>query len=240
MKTIIFLLLLISMNAFAQISPWTGRFDGTIIGINASISATVNGTQWNADVNASGYPLTLSGGINGNACTGTMNDPSTGAESPFTATLDGSRLIIGIRDINPVSGLEEDMQFTFMRSGDAVPSSSFTPAARDENIDERLVGTWRFTEAYVSGDFSVATDFLLQFNEDGTMYATDGRSAGGDANSSIVSGDPDVHEAQWKTENKTLYVNDGTGWQAYASYFAEEYRMMLTYNNGKKQVWERL
>jgi hypothetical protein len=243
MKTIIILLLFLSINASAQISPWTGRFDGAIIGINATITAEAAGPEWTADINASGYPLSLSGIITGNACSGTMSDAQTQSSSSFTATLDGAQLVLSIRDINPLTGLEEDMHFTFMKTASVSGGMSQTAKVTvyAANIDEALVGSWRFTDSYVSSGFSVATDYFMRFDGDGTVYVTDGRSAGGDANASFDSGSGDVHQGTWKVENKVLYMNDGTsGWQPYATYYAEEYRMMLTYNNGKKQVWERL
>jgi hypothetical protein len=227
----------------AQESPWSGKFEGTIIGINATITAEAIGPEWNGDINASGYPLKMSGMITDNTCSGIMSDPQTGAESAFAATMDGSTLIIVIRDVNPNTGQIEDMQFPFIKTAPASGALSKTVAVtvHAEGVDDALVGTWRYTDTYVSGDFSVATDYFMQFDPDGRAYVTDGRTAGGNFNASFDSGAGDVHQATWKAENKVLYFSDGTsGWQAYATYYAEPARMMLTYNNGKKQVWEKL
>ena len=242
LNILLLLLMPVAINA-QDASAWSGRFDGTIIGINATITAEAIGPSWYGAINASGYPLQLEGIITDNRCAGTMTDPQTESAVSFNATLDGSKLTIMIRDINPTTGLEEDMEFAFVKteaaSGTYSQSASVTVLA--DNIDGALVGKWRYTDTYVSGTFSIATDYFMQLNGDGVAYATDGRSAGGDHNSSIVSGEPDVHQSTWKTENNILYFNDGiNGWQSYAQYYVEPSRMMLTFHNGRKQVWERI
>ena len=240
---IVILMCLLQLAVGQDANAWSGKFEGTIIGINATITAQAIGPDWTADVNASGYPFKLSGLIVDNSCSGTMSDPQTGAESGFAAFMEGSTLNIIIRDINPNTGNIEDMQFAFLKTGNAsgALSKAVAVTVMAEGVDQALVGTWRYTDTYVSGDFSVATDYFMQFDLDGRAYVTDGRTAGGNFNASFDSGAGDVHQATWKAENKVLYFNDGTsGWQSYATYYAEPYRMMLTYANGKKQVWEKL
>ena len=222
---------------------WDLPYQGSIVGINATLTGKSTGTSWSGKIDASGYLLTLEGSLAGDQCTGTMSDPQTQAEAPFTALLDNRGITITIVDINPVTGQEEEMHFVFVKSSSLTPGTpaAILPTQGTNLLDMTLVGTWRYTETYVSGDFSVATDYLMQFNADGIVYVTDGRSAGGGASSSFDSGAGDVHQGTWKTENKVLWLNDGqSGWQPYARYYTEPSRMMLTFADGKNQVWEKL
>ncbi len=236
-------LLWLSISANTQIpSTWDGFFTGTILGIDASITSKTNGTQWTGSVDASGYPLQLKGTVTGMQCTGTMTDPSTQESSPFKANLLGMQLTITINDINPLTGKEEEMQFVFNR-GTAPPTSLANDNNLNKpanNIDQSIVGLWRRTETYVSSGYSFATDYFMQFNGNGVVLVSDGRTAGGGPTSSIDSGTGDVHQGTWKTEGNRLWMNDGaSSWVNYARYYVEGNSMMLTFNNGKNEVWEK-
>lgn len=238
-------LLWLSNLSYSQIpSPWDGYFTGNILGIDASITAKTTGTQWSGSVDAAGYPLQLKGTVNGMQCKGTMTDPSTQESSPFNANLLGIQLTITIHDVNPLTGKEEEMQFVFNRSNTPSPPAGNENSANNniaKNIDQSLIGLWRRTETYVSSGFSFATDYFMQFNANGVVLVSDGRTAGGGPSSSIDSGTGDVHEGTWKTEGNRLWMNDGgSGWVNYARYYVEGNSMMLTFANGKSQVWERL
>lgn len=234
-------LLLSSFSLTAQsVSPWTKTYTGTLLGLPAELSGTVENDFWTADINIRGYILQLKGRISGNESSGNMIDNATGTSTPYKATYAFNAITISIRDINPLTNQEEDMQFSFTEKVESENTGTWSTNTAD-NIDRAVVGKWRYTEAYVSGEFSFATDYFMQFDPNGTAYISEGRSAGGGPNSSIDSGAGDVHTGTWKTEGGILYLNDGTsGWVGYAKYIAEPLRMMLTFGDGKKQVWEKI
>ena len=239
-------MLWLAMTGYSQIpSAWDGFFTGTILGIDASITGKTNGNQWTGNIDASGYPLQMSGTVTGMQCKGTMTDPSTLESSAFIGSLVGTQLSITIHDINPLTGKEEEMQFLFERTNSSGPSAgsqqSDTPITTAKNIDTSLVGLWRRTETYVSSGFSFATDYFMEFFANGVVLVSDGRTAGGGPTSSIDSGAGDVHEGTWKTEGNRLWMNDGSsGWVNYSRYYVEGGSMMLTFNNGKNEIWERI
>ena len=230
----------LSSIIFAQESlSCDGIFHGNLLGIESTLHGQTTGANWNGTIDAGGYLFNLKGSVKGMNLNGTMSDPQTGTSLPFRALLSGNQLTIYIHDINPLSGEKEDMELVFTRSTNQKPvTASSKPSAA--NIDQRLVGNWRYTDSYVSGQFSFATDYFMRFNQDGTMLWTDGRTAGGGPDISMDSGSGDVHKADWKIDNKVIWLNGGNGWEYYATYYAENERMMLTFKNGNKQVWERL
>jgi hypothetical protein len=238
-----------SQPSFSQIaSEWKGEFIGSMLGINATMVGTLSGAQWTGTIDASGYPIQLQGTVIDMQCNGTMSDQKTQETIPFTAKYAGNQITISIRDINPLTDQMENMEFVFTRtSGSVSPEYSglshvtVVDGVDASKLDRALIGLWRYTDTYVSGEYSFATDYFIQFNANGAVYLTDGRTAGGGMTSSLDTGAGDIHEGIWKTENKTLWTSDGKGeWHPYAKYYVDGRSMMLTYNNGKKQVWERL
>ena len=233
--------------SYSQVaSEWKGDFIGSILGVNASMTGELSGIQWTGTIDVSGYPILLEGTVIDMECTGTMTDQQTRETTPFTAKYARNQITISIRDLNPITGQVENMDFVFTREDVfTTPSSGqshVTVVERGDaaKLDRSLIGLWRFTDTYVSGEYSFATDYFIQFKANGVVLLTDGRTAGGGMTSSIDSGDGDIHEGKWKTENKTVWTSDDKSeWQPYAKYYVEGDSMMLTYNNGKKQVWVR-
>lgn len=245
MKLLYFALLFLSIqHLFAQTTQaWDGAYEGNILGITARLNGQKSNTGWTATIDANNYVINLQGSIVEMHSTGTMSDPQAGTSIPYEAILKGNQILLNIEDINPNSGQMEKMQFTFTKSIDQeekINSPTSSIPATKSNHDQNLLGTWRHTESYLSGDFSFATDWFLWINADGSFQYSDGRTAGGGTDASIDSGSGDIHEAKWKTENKSIFVDWGEGWQLYAHYYQENNNLMLTYSNGKKQVWEKL
>ena len=44
---------------------------------------------------------------------------------------------------------------------------------------------------------------------------------------------------QWRTENKMVYINEGSGWTPFAKYYVEGNSLMFTFGDGSKQIWKR-
>lgn len=247
-----FLILFLTSSAAlsAQInSSWSGTYEGQVLEYNATLNGETNGDHWTAVIDVLGYKINLDGMIQGATCEGTMTDPQTNSSVPFTASQSGSQLTITAKETDPSTGLEQSFDLVFTASGAAIQEEE-TPVTTTVTepivkvdpslLDRRLVGEWRYTSTYVSGDFSVATDYFMRFEPNGVVWYTDGRSAGGGSSSSFVTGELDVHQASWKAESKSLFFNYGDGWSVHAKYAVDDNNMMFTFNNGNKQIWERL
>ncbi len=244
---VIFLLSLSRITLAQTNADWNGNFQGSILGADAILIGNLDGNHWTGTISMSGYPIQFDGTVIDMKCTGTMTDAQTKNSTPFTAHYAGRQITINIHDINPISGQEENMEFIFLKTTEqqVINSAISNSVAGIERMnvvqrDQSLVGLWRYTDTYVSGESSIATDYFMQVNSNGTILLTDGRTAGGDPTTSIDSGDSDTHQGFWKTENNTLWTKDDKSqWQSYAHYILGGNSLMLTYNNGKKQVWER-
>ncbi len=247
MKSLHLMLLFLSANhLFAQTTEsWNGTFEGNVLGVTARLIGKQSTKGWTATIDVNDYMINLQGSIVEMRSSGTMSDPQAGTSIPYEAVLNGNQIILKIEDINPNSGQMEKMEFAFTRIASAPETNTNQSSGTNNSADKithdhNLLGTWRYTESYVSGDFSFATDWFLWVNSDGSFQYSDGRTAGGGSNSSIDSGDGDVHNAKWKTENKSIFVDGGSGWQFYAKYYKENNNLMLTFGNGKKQVWAKI
>jgi hypothetical protein len=221
------------------------------MGINTTLTGQLEGDTWIAKANADGYIFNLEGFVSGEACLGTMIDPQNGVSTAFLAELGAGSLKIIIEDINPQTGQEQLVEFVFTKTDPATHvqtiNSSQSSDATENNFkvvqgpkDQKLVGSWRFTDSYVSGQFSFATDYHMEIHADGNFFYGKGRTMGGGPDSSIDSGESGYEQGSWKTENGIMYVHDGKEWYYYAKYYQEGNSLMLTYQNGNKQVWERL
>ena len=251
MRTLLFLLLTSSLSAQISSTSWEDFFTGTIMGINTTLTGEIEGDTWIARANADGYIFNLEGFVSGETCLGTMTDAQNGESAAFLAELGAESLKIIIEDINPETGQEQLVEFVFAKTDPATyvqtASASQSSDASQSNFqvvqgpkDQRLVGSWRFTDSYISGQFSFATDYHMEIHADGNFFYGKGRTMGGGPDSSIDSGESGYDQGSWKTENGSLYVHDGTDWHFYAKYYQEGNSLMLTYQNGNKQVWERL
>jgi hypothetical protein len=109
------------------------------------------------------------------------------------------------------------------------------PAAGQE-MDQRLIGRWRRTQTYTSGQFTAAVDFFMNLKADGTYESYRGSAAAGGADSTMVSGKGNVNTGTWKTERKVLYTSAaGTGaWGREGPYLVDAGHLMIN-----KVVWER-
>jgi len=234
MKTILLTLLTIMTGQmFAQsAATWNDLFTGNIMGVDCNLKGTHKADQWTAQINAQGYIYNLSGTITGQEFKGTLSDPITNGSLPCAGTLSGTNLTLRLQENS------ESFELVFTKASTAtVPSPN---PVKKGNIDQRLVGQWRYTDTYVSGEFSFATDYHMSLFADGTMTYREGRTAGGGPDASIDSGDSENTQLQWKAEGQIVYVNGGQGWEYLAKYAVDNANLLMTYQNGSKKIWERL
>jgi len=62
---------------------------------------------------------------------------------------------------------------------------------------------------------------------------------GNSISGNINSGGGDVTRGQWRTQNGVIYINEGYGWEAYSGHYVEGNSMLLKFDDGSKQLWER-
>ena len=231
----------------AGTSEWSGTYSGDINGTPSTMTLRQEGAQVNGSVDAAGYQYRLQGNAQGNTFRGTLSDPQTGGEMDCQGTMTGNAVSLDLSVNDPSSGQLQRLQLQFTRGAAASPGGNAgfgnaqgqaaDPAAER---DQRLVGAWSYTDSYTSGEYSFATQWRLIINPDGTYIYGDGRVVGGGPG---VSGDSggggDVTRGQWKTQNKVIYINEGYGWQSYAAYITDGGSLLMTFDDGSKQLWKR-
>lgn len=187
-------------------------------------------------VDDTGYTYNIEANVEGASATGVLHDSNTGGSMELEAAMQDRK--IDMRLYQLFLGLRaSELAITYTLVGEDAPE----PPVPSPDLDLRLVGTWRYTSTYVSGDFSVASDTSLIINADGTYALGGTRTAGGGSSGVFDSGSPgDYATGQWKTQNRQIFVNEGLGWQFYADYACDGANLMLTFANGNKQIWERI
>lgn len=130
-----------------------------------------------------------------------------------------------------------------LQSQTPTPSTSVTQT--DNHVrDQRLIGTWRYTEVLSSGGYgdytSLATDYFLQFKSNGECLSWSGSSAGGSADVTYENSEnSEVSVGGWYTEGKNvIFYDPNTHEEVSIPFFAEENRMML--KGGSSKVYERV
>ena len=108
--------------------------------------------------------------------------------------------------------------------------------------DSYLVGLWRYTDSYTSGDFSMVTEKYMEVRMDGTYSYGNGKVAGGGNSGSFGSGGGDVITGNWRTENGIIYIDEGGygNWIPYSGYYIEGNSLMLKFENGSREIWNRV
>lgn len=125
-----------------------------------------------------------------------------------------------------------------------------TNASNDHSIkknemerNKNLIGVWRNTEVLSSGTgdnyMSLATDYFLEFQENGTVLTWVGSSAG--SGYSVVSEDRNnADKGEWRTSENSLFLKDPvTKQEAQTYYYVQDQRLMLS-NEGSKKVFEKI
>lgn len=114
----------------------------------------------------------------------------------------------------------------------------------DSERDERLVGTWRHTDAYADSfsGFSAAVDDVLALAADGVFFEG-GSAAAGDTGNSFVSDGSLSPSGEWRTGDGTLFIrpHGETSWYEVGTYSLTDdgSAMLLRYANGGKKIWNR-
>lgn len=237
-------------------NQWEGAYSGSINGTPTTLTLHQQGTTLQGEANANGYRYTLSGTANGSAAQGTLTDPQNGATMPFEMAMQGQALTLNLISQDPYSGQSQRIAFNFQRqpagqsggpiSGGAVHGDVRGGATDNYERDSRLIGAWSHSDTMISGNYSAVTQVFMQVNPDGTYAYGNGRVMAGGSNAyGSVSGDTgygdDVSRGKWRTQNSIIYIMEPgyNQWIPYACYYVEGGKMMLTFENGSKEIWYR-
>jgi hypothetical protein len=74
---------------------------------------------------------------------------------------------------------------------------------------------------------------------DGSFVKSTGDSVGGGAGWSAENRGTDSTRGRWRTQQGVIYIQNGAGWEAYARYYVEVSKLMLTFSNGQREIWYR-
>jgi hypothetical protein len=208
------------------------------------------GVTVSGNINAGGYRYTLQGNVAGTQFTGRLSDPQTGALMNATGMLEGDRITFNVLVGDAYSGQAQPLQVLFTR----IPGGAGGPLQANPGMgqagglsgsgaaverDARLIGSWLYSDSYTSGQYGFATQYRLIIQPDGTYLYGDGRVAGGGPGTGVDSGNGGYTRGQWKTQNSTIYINEGMGWQPYAGYYLEGASMLFKFADGTQQLWKR-
>jgi hypothetical protein len=224
------------------------KFSGSYQGLMSNVPMKMVLTQKGASLTGTmsgdnGDHYQISATIKGDVATGSMLYTKDKSSWDFILNLreDGllwTLTILGI-PVNTAATLFEPALATKNRNTASVPQR--VTAA---NLDERVIGSWRKTNAYVSGNFSVVSEKYMQLFADGKFLFGNGRVVGGSNSGSFDSGgNTNTTRGNWKTQNTNLYyMASGTSkWEVYGHYvFVQEgSTMAIVFENGNKEFWER-
>lgn len=241
--------LIISMSTLAagqSTSPLSGIYTGDIAGTAATLQLERSGNSINGAIDAGGYGYRLSGSVNGNSGSGTLQDPQTGASMPFEIIEQGGAVTISISAAD-AQGQSQRINFQFSRGqGGTGPSAgAMNPgnqsAQTNVERDPALIGSWAYSDTYNSGDFSATTRLYMQIAADGSYAYGSGEVTAGTGSVYGGSGSGNTSYGQWRTEGGIVYIMEtgSSQWVPYARYYVEGNSMMFTLNNGDRQVWQR-
>ena len=220
-----------SGGASAATLPFSGSFHTSYQGQPSAITLEQSGSSVNGTLDGAN----LAGNADGNTARGDVKDPqSNQVGGTFELTRRGEELDLRLTLRDPESGQTLTLPTITYKKGEPPPMKA--------ELDPQLVGRWRFTSTYVSGEFSAASDTWFILSGDGTYAYGGGKVGAGDASASAVTGDGDFERGRWRAEDRILYLatgDAGAPWQRLGRYYADGERMMLTYDNGNKKVWER-
>ena len=226
--TFLFAAMLFSGFAAAFAGNYAGQLDGEPVNGKLNEKAgNVTGT-----VEISGYTYRVTARISGDEATGHLLDEA-GTRVPLVMSMEGGRLRLAVHAQGQGGPVTEI----------ALAKTTSAPRARQASeIDPALVGHWAKSESYTSGDFSAASEANIVLLPDGTYrFGASKLYGGGDAGTFGSESAGGGGQGRWRSANRILYVLDPESgqWSAYARYYVEGNRALLTYGDGKREVWER-
>lgn len=228
-------------TSMALAAGFHGSFQGELNGSPVQLTLRQQGDAVSGEMVIEGYRYTLQGEVSDDALAGEFHDPTAGGSGEVQASWHGRELRF---TLSVPGGQALQMSFTAGRTAKAAPTAPQGTSPRSSKGaggDPQLVGRWRYTETYTSGEFTAASDSFLTILPDGSYRIGEGALAAGDAGSSAVTSGGSGEVGRWRTQGNIIYIQEGgAGWEPYARYYIERGTLMFTFANGKRQLWDRV
>lgn len=234
----------------AAVASWSGAYWGTVSGqVLRAVFEEVEGGVQGEMRDPTGYLYQILAQTAAGAGVGVLLDPRTGAQMMVELQLSGDSMAVVIQSMPGGSAQAPPIEVLLFRG--EVPAEALGPASMGSPGsaqapgapgagDGRLVGTWRYSQSYTSGDFSMVTSYNFVLLPDGHFsYGSGGVQGGGDAGS-LGSQGGITNQGRWRTENDVLLLNEGAGWQPYARFVVDAQQMMLIFGDDSRQLWQRI
>ena len=222
-------------------SARSGTYYGNLNGTKLILSLNHEGTRYSGKIDADGYIYSIKGNLEGNVLNGDLIDLQTKGRMVCKGSIENGILNLTMSDIS--SGQSFQLIFSknkaIANETHSTLSGNVSTSSEYVERDPNLIGNWLYSSSYTSGEFGFTTQYRLMINSDGTYLYGDAKMAGGGPASSVSSEGGGYTQGQWKTQNKTIYINEGSGWQSYAGYYVEGNSMLMKFSDGSKQLWER-
>lgn len=235
-------------------ASFAGAYQGNIHGTPASMTLQQQGNQVSGVIDASGYRYNLQGKVNQSQSQGMLIDPQTQGQMQYQAALNGSMINMTISAQNQQTGQMQsfNIQFTKGAGGTGMGGTMGSQQGQGQQgyanqgtpndgfeRDQRLVGSWIQSDSYTSGDHSFATQNRLIVQPNGTFLFGDSKVAGGGPGMSGTTGGGGYEQGYWRTQNSLIYVKGQGNWTPFARYYIENGRMLLTFDDGSRQILYR-
>ena len=116
-------------------------------------------------------------------------------------------------------------------------------------LDPRLIGIWRQSEYYSSGDFYATTYSYIEFVNDGTFKSGSRVNASGthrhssgawSGNTTGTSASGLSHAGKWETEEKTLVLSPIWGWEERLTYHVDDRGLLTQKPTGENKFYVRV
>ena len=237
--------LLFSIRPSAAAGPFEGRFVADMEG--QAIELTLS--QADASVQGllqapGGQPTQLSGQADGAVAIGLA--ANAGGVGAFEARRDGDALALTLAQAGP-DGSPQQVRLDFRRAGTAPPgpppaAAAARPSGSAGGLggDPRLVGRWSRNESYRSGEFTAASETLMEIAADGRFAYGAGRVLAGTADVGGDSGRGSVEQGEWRARGRVLSVRRAGGaWEEVGRYEVSDAGMLIYFPNGSKELWYR-
>jgi len=218
-------------------SAWAGTWEAEANGTPLVMESQVAGEWLNARItDPTGYTYLVEATVAGTDAQGVFSDPQTGARLDCTLRLGAGQLTLSVLSPAPSQGQQPLLELNFYTPGN-LPE---TNTAQSSTLDAALVGTWMRTESSTdpAANFSFVVQWTLILNADGT-FSQYSKSAGGILGTTGAGQGQLVAQGNWKTEQKVLWTNTGTGFQPFSRYLVDAQNMMFVFGDDSRQLWSR-
>lgn len=243
-KYFLFSLLIFTMckSRSGESSYFDGRYKGEHGKSKLTADLEEDGNRLTGQLIIDGKKASLNGKIKETSSTGTLKDRESGEVFDYDLELDNDKLTFRLSSRDDE---RKKVKLILYREDDRPSSEDREPRgkakkkskAMERNSD--LVGLWKNSEVLGSGEMSFATEYFMELNEDGTMSAWTGQSAG--SGMSMDSDEANASRGEWYTDGDKLYfVDPATRQEDYTLYEVSNSGLLLHNGGREKKVYRRV